>query len=64
MGTPITIIDPESSLVEQFTVDYATRINHDMIYNPTYASDVKAAWQNAAKAQYIYVESLVPTSPP
>jgi len=59
MGTPVSILDPKSSLIEQFTEEYALAINHDMIYDASYASDVTAAWTNAAKSQYISVMNAV-----
>lgn len=62
MGAPITIVDPITSVLEEFTIDYARRINNAIIYNPTYKADVKAAWTNAAKSQYNTVAASVPTS--
>jgi spermidine/putrescine-binding protein len=62
MGAPVSIVDPDSSLVEEFTIDYARRINNDIIYDSSYRADCKTAWTNQAKAQYIAVEGLVPTS--
>ena len=59
MGTPVTIIDPLSSQTEKFTLDYATRINNNMIYNDAYKSQVQTAWTNAAKLQYQTVLAAV-----
>ena len=55
----ISITDPKTSLTEQFTPTYAAAINHDMIYDSSYASTVQSRWAAAAKIQYSIVKSLV-----
>jgi hypothetical protein len=59
MGTPVTIIDPLSSESEKFTLDYALRINNDLIYNSEYKINIQIAWTNAAIAQYQAVYDAV-----
>ncbi|MEM2143516.1 MAG: ABC transporter substrate-binding protein, partial [Candidatus Thorarchaeota archaeon] len=59
MGSPVTIQDPKTLKDEKFTVEYARSINHDMIYDASYASIVASRWTTAAKNQYQYVMSLV-----
>ncbi|MHA1246887.1 MAG: ABC transporter substrate-binding protein [Candidatus Thorarchaeota archaeon] len=59
MGQPVTIQDPKTGLDEQFTIEYARAINHDMIYDATYASQVQSRWTAAAKAHYNDVRSQV-----
>jgi ABC-type Fe3+ transport system substrate-binding protein len=55
MGTPVSVLDAKTSVLEQFTLAYAQQINHDMIYDSAYASQMKTRWTNAAKSQYISV---------
>jgi hypothetical protein len=62
MGAPITIQDPDTLVLEEFTIDYARRMNNDMIYDASYKADVKAAWTNQAKSHYNTVAASVPTS--
>lgn len=62
MGAPVTIVDPDTSVFEEFTIDYARRINNDIIYDSAYRADCKTAWTNAAKLQYQTIEGLIPTS--
>ncbi|MHA2042307.1 MAG: ABC transporter substrate-binding protein, partial [Candidatus Thorarchaeota archaeon] len=62
MGAPITIQDPDTLVLEEFTIDYARRINTDIIYDATYKADVKAAWTTQAKSHYNSVAASVPTS--
>jgi hypothetical protein len=59
MGTPVTIVDPKSSLSRKFTVQYAIDMNSDMISDPTYAEQVQTLWTTAAKAQYAAVYAAV-----
>jgi len=59
MAEMITIIDPKTSISEEFTPDYATRINNDMIYDTAYASTVQSRWTAAAKIQYGEIQTLV-----
>jgi len=59
MGAPVSALDYKTSLLEQFTEDYALSINHDMTYDATYNSNMKVRWANAAKAQYISVYNTV-----
>jgi len=62
MGAPVIILDPATSVLEEFIIDYARRINNDIIYDATYKAQVKTAWTLAAKSQYNTVEAMVPTS--
>ncbi|MGY5873085.1 MAG: ABC transporter substrate-binding protein [Candidatus Thorarchaeota archaeon] len=57
MANPVTIVDPKTSLDEKFTIDYATRINSDMIFDAAYSSTVQSRWTVAAKVQYLSVKS-------
>ncbi len=59
MAAIISIVDPKTSLTEEFTIAYATAINHDMIYDSTYASTVQSRWTIAAKIQYQSVMAAV-----
>jgi len=59
MGTPVSILDPKTSVLEKFTLDYATRINNDMIYDDSYKAQVQSSWANAAKLQYNSVLSAL-----
>jgi ABC-type Fe3+ transport system substrate-binding protein len=52
MGVTVTIQDPKTLLSEKFTIAYAKSINHDMIYDATFLSQVQARWTIAAKNQY------------
>ncbi len=60
MGAPVQILDPLTSVAEYFTLDYATRINTEMIYNDAYTAQLQTAWTNAAKLQYITVQESLP----
>ena len=62
MADPVSISDPNTSVVEKFTLEYAIRINNDMIYDGTYASTAKTRWNAAAKIQYVSVLGSLPTS--
>jgi ABC-type Fe3+ transport system substrate-binding protein len=57
MGAPVSILDPITSVLEEFTAEYAMRMNNDMIYDSTYASDASTSWTTAAKAQYAIVQA-------
>jgi len=59
MGAMISIVDPLTSLIEEFTLAYAISMNNDMIYDSTYASTVQARWTAAAKIQYQSVMAAV-----
>lgn len=59
MGAMITVDDFTTSLAEEFTIAYATAINHDMIYDPAYSSAMQSRWTAAAKIQYQTVKALV-----
>jgi len=52
MGTPVTIVDPDTSEEEKFTTEYAIEINEKMIYDADFASTVQSLWTAAAKAAY------------
>jgi ABC-type glycerol-3-phosphate transport system substrate-binding protein len=59
MANPVTIIDPKTSVSEKFTLDYAIRINNDLIYNASFTSAIKTNWVNAAKTQYVSTQVAV-----
>ena len=59
MAQMISITDPKSSTLEEFTPEYAAAINNDMIYDSSYASTVQSRWTAAAKIQYGIIQSLV-----
>ena len=59
MGAMITVDDFTTSLAEEFTIAYATAINHDMIYLPAYSSAMQSRWTAAARIQYQTVQALV-----
>ncbi len=59
MGAMISIVDPKTSLTEEFTIAYASAINNDMIYDSSYASTVQSRWTIAAKIQYQSVMASV-----
>ncbi|MHA1772124.1 MAG: ABC transporter substrate-binding protein [Candidatus Thorarchaeota archaeon] len=59
MGAPVTVKDPKTNLDEAFTIAYATAINHDMIYDATFKSEIQSRWTAAAKAQYIDVYNQI-----
>jgi len=59
MGAMITVLDATTGLPEEFTIAYATSINHDMIYISAYASTMQSRWTAAAKIQYINVKAAV-----
>ncbi len=52
MGTPVTIIDPESGQSEKFTIDYAKRLSIKMLQDQVYSGQVQVRWTTAAKAVY------------
>ncbi|TFG96718.1 ABC transporter substrate-binding protein, partial [Candidatus Thorarchaeota archaeon] len=59
MGAMISIIDPKTSLSEEFTIAYAMAMNNDMISDSSYASTVQSRWTIAAKLQYQSVAAAV-----
>ena len=59
MGALVSIVDPKTSLTEEFTIAYALAINNDMLYDPTYGSTVQARWTIAVKIQYQSVMAAV-----
>jgi len=59
MGLPVTVQDPDTSLNEKFTLEYAKSINNNMIYDATFAAAIQNLWTNAAKSQYIAVMNQV-----
>ncbi|MFW9843646.1 MAG: ABC transporter substrate-binding protein [Candidatus Thorarchaeota archaeon] len=59
MGAMISVIDPKTSLTEEFTIAYATAINYDMIYDSAYASSIQSRWTAAAKIQYQTIMNAV-----
>ncbi len=59
MGTPVSVLDYTTSVLEKFTLEYARRINSDMTTNAEYSSAMRVRWTNAAKAQYISVYDTV-----
>ena len=62
MSTPVTAEDPNTLVMEKFTLAYATAINNDMIYDASFLSTIKISWTAAAKAQYIAVQASIPSS--
>ncbi len=64
MGTPVTVQDPDTEEMHQFTIEYAASINTKMIYDSTFASEIQARWTAAAKTQYQdvmqQVQALIP----
>ena len=62
MGTPVSAEDPNTHVMELFTLAYATEINDDMNDSATFLNTIKASWTAAAKAQYVAVQASVPTS--
>jgi len=63
MGAMLTVLDAKTGLPEEFTIAYATAINHDMIYDSSYASSMQSAWTAAAKIQYLAVKAAVDAEP-
>ncbi len=63
MGAMISIVDPKTAVSEEFTIAYASAINHDMIYDSSYASTVQSRWTIAAKLQYQDVMAAVNAEP-
>jgi ABC-type Fe3+ transport system substrate-binding protein len=59
MGTPVSIVDPVTMAVEKFTLEYAARINENMINDASYRSTVKSRWTNEAKIQYVTVQGSI-----
>jgi len=59
MGAMLTVLDATTGLSEEFTIAYATAINHDMIYDSSYASSMQSRWTAAAKIQYLAVKAAV-----
>ncbi len=59
MAQMITIIDPKTATSETFTMEYAARINNDMIYDSSYAGTVQSRWTTNAKIQYAAIQSAV-----
>ncbi|MGY5874436.1 MAG: ABC transporter substrate-binding protein [Candidatus Thorarchaeota archaeon] len=55
MSMLVEITDPNTMENRTFTVDYATEINTDLIYDASYKAQVMFDWTTAAKAQYIAV---------
>jgi len=62
MADPVSITDPNTAILEKFTLEYAMRINNDMLYDSIYASTAKTRWATAAKVQYTSVLISLPTS--
>ena len=62
MADPMVLADPKTSISEKFTLDYALRINNDMLTDSSYAATVKSRWTTAAKAQYASVLGSLPTT--
>ena len=60
MGATVTAADPNTLVMEKFTLAYATAINGDMYSSATFLNTIKASWTAAAKAQYISVMASVP----
>jgi ABC-type Fe3+ transport system substrate-binding protein len=60
MGATVTVADPNTAVMEKFTLAYATEINGDMYSSASFLSAIKTAWTAAAKAQYISVMASVP----
>lgn len=59
MGALISIEDPKTSVIEEFTIAYAIAINDDMIYDASYASAVQSRWTIGAMVQYLSITSMV-----
>ncbi|MHA1906460.1 MAG: ABC transporter substrate-binding protein [Candidatus Thorarchaeota archaeon] len=59
MGSPVTVQDPDTSVNEKFTLEYAIEINDNMIYDSDFASSITSLWTAAAKAQYINVYNQI-----
>lgn len=59
MSAMLTVLDAKSGLPEEFTIAYATAINHDMIYDSAYASTMQSRWTAAAHIQYLNVKAAV-----
>ncbi|MHA2425651.1 MAG: ABC transporter substrate-binding protein, partial [Candidatus Thorarchaeota archaeon] len=59
MGNPVTADDPDTSVAEQFTLEYAILINNDMIYDSDFSSTITSRWTTAAKAQYLSVYNMI-----
>ena len=60
MGATVTAEDPNTLVMEKFTLAYATAINGDMYSSASFLNTIKASWTAAAKAQYISVMASVP----
>ena len=60
MGDTVTVEDPNTLVMEKFTLAYATEINDDMYSDASFLSTMKTLWTAAAKAQYISVMASVP----
>jgi len=60
MGATVTVADPNTLVMEKFTLAYATEINGDMYSSASFLSAIKTSWTAAAKAQYISVMASVP----
>ena len=60
MGATVTVEDPNTLVMEKFTLAYATEINGDMYSDASFLSTMKTLWTAAAKAQYISVMASVP----
>ncbi|MFW9921526.1 MAG: ABC transporter substrate-binding protein, partial [Candidatus Thorarchaeota archaeon] len=59
MGAPVTAEDPDTSVDEEFTMEYAKEINDKMINDADFANSIKSAWTTAAKAQYNAVLAMI-----
>ncbi len=59
MGQVVSVIDPKTSLLSPFTLEYAMQINDDMIYDASYSSQMASLWTAAAKIQYTNVMNTV-----
>jgi len=61
MGATVTVKDPNTLVMEKFTLAYATEINGDMYSSASFLNTIKASWTAAAKAQYLSVMASVPS---
>lgn len=63
MAEPVTIVDPNTSLSEKFTLEYAKRINDNITQDAIYRSIAKTRWTTSARIQYQNVEEIVVSLP-
>jgi hypothetical protein len=59
MGTPVSVVDPNSEEYRKFTMEYAIEINDLMLEDEVFASQIQSLWTSAAKAQYADVYTQV-----